>query len=82
MPLATSSHRVMPPKMLTRIARTFSSVLITSIALASTFGVGAAADVEEVGRRAADLVDDVEGAHDEPRAVADDADACRRGRCS
>ena len=37
-------------------------------------GVGAAADVEEVGRAAADLVDDVEGAHRQPGAVGDDAD--------
>ena len=37
-------------------------------------GVGAAADVEEVGGRAADLVDDVERRHGEPGAVGDDAD--------
>ena len=37
-------------------------------------GVGAAADVEEVGRAAADLVDDVERAHGQPGAVGDDAD--------
>ena len=37
-------------------------------------GVGAAADVEEVGRRAADLADDVDGAHREAGAVGDDAD--------
>ena len=38
-------------------------------------GVGAAADVEEVGRLAADLADDVDGGHGEPGAVGDDADA-------
>ena len=37
-------------------------------------GVGAAADVEEVGGRAADLVDDVERAHRQAGAVGDDAD--------
>ena len=37
-------------------------------------GVGAAADVEEVGGRAADLVDDVERAHGQAGAVGDDAD--------
>ena len=37
-------------------------------------GVGAAADVEEVGRLAADLVDHVERAHGETGAVGDDAD--------
>ena len=37
-------------------------------------GVGAAADVEEVRRRAPDLVDDVERAHREAGAVGDDAD--------
>ena len=37
-------------------------------------GVGATADVEEVGRGSADLVDDVEGAHRQPGTVGDDAD--------
>ncbi len=37
-------------------------------------GVRAAADVEEVRRRAADLVHDVDGAHREPGTVGDDAD--------
>ena len=37
-------------------------------------GVGAAADVEEVGGAAADLVDDVERAHRQAGAVGDDAD--------
>ena len=46
-------------------------------------GVGAAADVEEVGRlhaavRLTGVRDDVEGRHDQPRAVADDADLRRR----
>ena len=45
-------------------------------------GVGAAADVEEVGGLAADLVDDVERAHRQAGAVGDDADRCRRARCT
>ena len=36
MPLATSSHRVMPPKMFTKIDRTAGSVLMTSRAAAMT----------------------------------------------
>ena len=37
-------------------------------------GVAAAAEVAEVRRPAADLVDDVERGHDEPGAVPEDAD--------
>src|SRR5207248_313742 len=37
-------------------------------------GVGATADVEEIGRRAADLVDDIARAHRQAGAVGDDAD--------
>ena len=60
MPFATSSPLVMPPKMLMKIERTFGSLLMTSSAPAMHVGVGAAADVEEVRRGAADLVDDVD----------------------
>ena len=52
MPLATSSPLVMPPKMLMKIDFTLGSLLMTSSAPAMTVGVGAAADVEEVGRLA------------------------------
>ena len=45
-------------------------------------GVGTAADVQEVGRAPADLGHDVERRHGEPGAVGDDADVCRRARCS
>ena len=82
MPLATSSPRVMPPKMLMKIAL---HVLVEVDDLergGHHVGVGAAADVEEVGGRAADLVDDVERAHRQAGAVGDDADRCRRGRCT
>ena len=74
MPLATSSPRVMPPKMLMKIDL---HVLVEVDHLERAghhVGVGAAADVEEVGGRAADLVDDVERAHRQPGAVGDDAD--------
>ena len=74
MPLATSSPRVMPPKMLMKIDFTRGSLSMIVERLDELVGVGAAADVEEVGGRAADLVDDVERAHGEPGAVGDDAD--------
>ena len=74
MPLATSSPLVMPPKMLMKIDFTFGSLLMTSSAFGHHVGVRAAADVEEVGRRAAHLVDDVDRAHRQPGAVGDDAD--------
>ena len=51
MPLATSSPRVMPPKMLMKMDLTVSSLLMTSRAPAITSASGPAADVEEVGRR-------------------------------
>jgi hypothetical protein len=53
---------------------TFSSKLMTSRAAGHHVGVGAAADVEEVGSGAAHLVDDVERRHREAGAVGDDAD--------
>ena len=74
MPFATSSPRVMPPKMLMKID---FDVLVEVDHLERSghhVGVGAAADVEEVGGGAADLVDDVERRHGEPGAVGDDAD--------
>src|SRR5215204_2739098 len=67
-PRATSSQRVMPPKMLKSTAVTFSSERITSTACVI------AAGVEEVGRLAARLRDDVQRRHHEPGAIAQDAD--------
>ena len=64
----------MPPKMLMRIAFTLASELMTSSAAGHHVGRGAAADVEEVGGAAADLVHDVERAHGQAGAVGDDAD--------
>ena len=73
-PLATSSQRVMPPKMLNSTAVTFSLERITSTALRDRLGARAAARVEEVRGRAAGLGDDVQRRHHEPGAVAEDAD--------
>ena len=74
MPLATSSPLVMPPKMLMKIDRTVGVVVDDLEGAGHHVGVGAAADVEEVGRLAADLVDDVDGAHGQAGAVGDHAD--------
>ena len=73
-PRATSSPRVMPPKMLNSTAVTFGSERITSTAAVIASAFDAAAGVEEVRRRAAVLRDDVERRHHEAGAVAEDAD--------
>ena len=73
-PLATSSQRVMPPKMLNR---TRLDLVVGQDHLDGRddrVGLRAAAGVEEVRRRAADLGDDVERRHHEPGAVAEDPD--------
>ena len=74
MPRATSSQRVMPPKMLNRMERTFVSERMTSSAATISSACGPAADVQEVRGAASGLGDDVERRHHEPRAVAEDAD--------
>ena len=79
MPLATASQAVMPPKTLTKTLLTAGSPRMISQPVGHHLGRRAAADVEEVGRLdAAELLagvgDDVEGAHDQAGAVADDAD--------
>ena len=73
-PLATSSQRVMPPKMLNSTALTASLARISSHRLLDLLRVRAAAGVEEVRRRAARLGDHVERRHDQAGAVAEDAD--------
>ena len=73
-PWATSSQRVMPPKMLTSTAATGGPAKIASRAADDDLGASAAADVAEVGGAAARGGDLVDGAHHEPGAVADDAD--------
>ena len=73
-PLATSSQRVMPPKMLNRTALTFVVGQDHLDRRDDRVGLRAAAGVEEVRGRAADLGDDVERRHHEPGAVAEDAD--------
>ena len=79
MPLATASQAVMPPKTLTKTLFTAGSESTISSPFAITSALGAAADVEEVGRLdaavpLAGVGDHVEGGHDQARAVADDAD--------
>ena len=73
-PLATSSQRVMPPKMLKRIAVDLGVGGDHFERVDDRLGFRAAAGVEEVGRRAARLGDDVERRHAEPGAVGEDAD--------
>ena len=73
-PLAISSQRVMPPKMLNRIALTLSIGGDHLERVDDRVGLRAAAGVEEVGGLAARLGDDVERRHAEPGAVAEDAD--------
>ena len=73
-PSAIRSQRTMPPKMLTRIAFTFSSRRIRLERLLHLLLVGAAARVEEVRGRAAAVVDHVERRHREARAVHHAAD--------
>jgi hypothetical protein len=73
-PSATQSQRLMPAKMLTRIACTFSSDITSRKALATRFWRGAAADVQEVGRLATRQLDRVHRGHRQARAVHDAAD--------
>ena len=79
MPLATASHEVMPPKTLTNTDAHRRVVEDDVEAVGHHLGRGAAADVEEVRRLDAAVLlagvgDDVERGHDQPGAVADDAD--------
>ena len=75
MPLATSSPRVMPPKMLMKIAFTSASELMTSRAAAITSALAPPPMSRKLAAVPADLVDDVERAHGQAGAVGDDADA-------
>ena len=74
MPLATSSTRVMPPKMLMKIDFTFGSALMTSSAVAMTSALAPPPMSRKLAALTADLVDDVERAHRQAGAVGDDAD--------
>jgi hypothetical protein len=73
-PRATSSQRVMLPKMSKSTALTLSSERISSMALVMASALEPAAGVEEVGWPAASLGDHVERRHDEPGAVTQNAD--------
>ena len=63
------SHFMMPPKMLTSTALTSGRAEQDAEALEHLVLVGAAADVEEVGRLAAVVLDQVHRAHGQPGAV-------------
>ena len=65
---------MMPPKMLTRTAFTFGSESRMRKAFVTCSCVGAAADVEEVGRLAAVELDDVHRRHRQAGAVDQAAD--------
>ena len=74
MPSAITSHRTMPPKMLTRIAFTLSDRQNDLERLGDPFLRRAAADVEEVRGLAAVQLDDVHRRHREAGAVDQAAD--------
>ena len=81
------SHFMMPPKMLTSTALTRGADEQDAEALEHLVLVGAAADVEEVGRLAAVVLDQVHRAHGQPRAVDQAGDVAveadvARGRCA
>ena len=72
-PFATSSPRVMPPKMLKKMP--FTPVEQNRVnRRRHGFGFGAAADVQEVRRASALALHNVERRHHQTGAVADDAD--------
>ena len=73
-PSAITSQRMMPPKMLTRIALRFGLLQHDLERFGHLLGRGAAADVEEVGRLAAEQLDGVHRRHREARAVHQAAD--------
>ena len=73
-PRATSSPRVIPPKMLTRMALTFGSLEDQAHRRRDLVRLGAAADVEEVGGLAAGALDQVHRGHGQTGAVDHAAD--------
>ena len=74
MPFATSSPRVIPPKMLMKIARTFSSVVITSSAFAIWSAFAPPPMSKKLAGEPPTCCDDVARRHREAGAVGDDAD--------
>ncbi len=74
MPLAMTSHFMMPPKMLTRTAFTSGSARRILKAAVTFCLVGAAAHVEEVRRLPARELDHVHGGHGQAGAVHHAAD--------
>ena len=74
MPLATSSPRVMPPKMLMKIERTFSSWLITSSAAAITSALAPPPMSRKLTAAPPTWLTTSSVRHRQPGAVGDDAD--------
>ncbi len=72
MPLATSSPRVMPPKMLTRMPLTWVA-RHEEERLLHHLGLGAAADIEEIGGLAAGARHHIKRRHHEACAITNDA---------
>ena len=72
--MATSSPRAMPPKMLTRIARTRLIGEDQPHRGRDLVGARTTADVQEVGRLAAGTLDEVHGGHRQAGAVDHAAD--------
>ena len=73
-PSVMTSVRAKAPQKLTSRLLTFG-FFSTSAQRGGGLGVGVAADLQEVGRAAAVVVDGVEGGHGEPRAVGEHAHA-------
>ena len=73
-PSAMVSHFMMPPKMLTRMPFTFLFGEHDLEGFGHLLGGGAAADVEEVGRLAAEQLDGVHRGHRQAGAVDQAAD--------
>ena len=73
------SHFMMPPKMLMSTALTRLIAEEDAQGLGDLFLVGAAADVEEVRRLAAVILDDVHRAHRQAGAVDQAADVAVSG---
>src|SRR6266481_529008 len=69
-PVASTSQRKMPPKMLMKTARTLGSLIKNAFRiLMSDPSVRAAAHIQKICRRAARVLDDVHGGHGQAGAI-------------
>ena len=75
MPVAMTLQSMMPPKMFTRIPFTFGSLQNDLERRRDLFLARAAADIEEVRRAAAEMLDDVHRGHGQAGAVDEAGDA-------